>query len=531
MTKPEVKQANLRGSSMQFGVRGILPVLAIVALQLAWGTASAPAQCELEPLNNFFATDGGSQDFFGFAVSVDGTVAIVGAVSDDDASPGSPTCNSGSAYVFRFDGTTWVQEAKLTADDLACGDQFGTDVSISGDVAVVGAHWDLHAPGGGSSDGEGAAYVFRYDGAAWNQETKLTASDATTGDAYGNSVAIEGNVIVVGADHRYGDQAGHAYVYRFDGGEWVEESILSPWEGRGRDCFSYWGLDISGNTILVGAWGQEYSGEWGRGRVYVFRHDGTTWQEETALIASDAEYNDRFGIAVAVKDNLAVVGAYFEDEMADNCGAAYVFEFDGSAWNELTKLTPADGASWDWFGSSVDINDHVAVIGAWWDDDLGTSSGSAYVYQRDLGGADNWGLADKLVPSDGAGGDQFSYSISIDEDRMLVGSIKATGVGGDTGAVYEYRGLSDCNGNGTLDICDIADGTSLDVDGDGLPDECDCPGDIDGDNDVDLTDLAQLLANYGTVSGAAYEDGDLDGDGDVDLSDLAALLAVYGTAC
>ena len=155
MTKPEVKQASLRGSSMQSGVRGILPVLAIVALQLAWGGPSAPAQCELEPLNNIFATDGGSQDFFGFAVSVDGTVAIVGAVSDDDASPGNPECNSGSAYVFRFDGTTWVQEAKLTADDSACGDQFGTDVSISGDVAVVGAHWDLHAPGGGSSDGEG----------------------------------------------------------------------------------------------------------------------------------------------------------------------------------------------------------------------------------------------------------------------------------------------------------------------------------------------------------------------------------------
>ena len=90
---------------------------------------------------------------------------------------------------------------------------------------------------------------------------------------------------------------------------------------------------------------------------------------------------------------------------------------------------------------------------------------------------------------------------------------------------------SDCNGNQVPDECDIADGTSQDINSNGIPDECECLGDLDGDNDIDLADLAQLLANYGTTSGATYEDGDLDGDGDVDLSDLAALLAVYGTAC
>ena len=90
---------------------------------------------------------------------------------------------------------------------------------------------------------------------------------------------------------------------------------------------------------------------------------------------------------------------------------------------------------------------------------------------------------------------------------------------------------SDCNDNDILDECDIADGTSQDINNNGIPDECECLGDLDGDNDIDLADLAQLLANYGTTAGATYEDGDIDADGDVDLSDLAALLSVYGTTC
>lgn len=89
----------------------------------------------------------------------------------------------------------------------------------------------------------------------------------------------------------------------------------------------------------------------------------------------------------------------------------------------------------------------------------------------------------------------------------------------------------DCNSNGVPDTCDIADGTSRDDDGDGIPSDCECPGDLDFDHDVDLADLAQLLAHYGTTSGASYEDGDLNLDGDVDLEDLATLLPLYATLC
>ncbi len=477
-------------------------------------------QCDMEPIHKFFASDGAVDDLFGSAVSVDDGIAVVGAVSDDDAYPSNPACNGGSGYIFRYDTGGWVQDSKLPISDAACGDQFGTSVGISGNVAVVGAHWDLHAPGDGSSDGEGSAYVYRYDGAQWIEEVKLTAFDAAPGDAYGNAVAINGDVIVVAADHRYSNWQGRVYVYRFDGSEWVNEAVLTPWESGPDSYFGYKGLDISGDVIMVGAWGQD---AWGRGRTYVFRYDGASWQNEAVLTASDSEYNDRFGIDVDVTGDMAVVGAYFEDEMADNCGAAYVFEFTGAAWTEQAKLVPDDGASWDWFGDCVAVKDDVALIGSRWDDDLGTSSGSAYVYQRDYGGADNWGQAGKLVAPDGGGSDEFGIGVWLDGDRALVGAIKAGGASSNTGAVYDYRGFADCNANGVLDICDIADGTSEDADGDGVPDECGCAADITGEGVVDVLDLLEVLSQWGT-SGSA----DVTGDGIVDVLDLLEVLSAWG---
>ena len=118
------------------------------------------------------ASDGAVHDDFGCSVSISGTTAIVGATNDDD--------HSGSAYIFHYDGTTWNQQPKLTADDGVMLDQFGTSVSISGDHAVVGAVGDDFY--------EGSAYIFHYDGTTWNQQPKLTADDGAQGDRFGSSI-------------------------------------------------------------------------------------------------------------------------------------------------------------------------------------------------------------------------------------------------------------------------------------------------------------------------------------------------------
>ena len=154
------------------------------------------------------ASDKAANDWFGCSVSISGDVAIVGA---SDAAPGG-TLDAGKAYIFRYNGTSWVQEDILTASDKARGDNFGTSVSISGGVAIVGAYYA--SPGKTAQAGK--AYIFRYNGTSWIQEAILIASDKAEDDRFGNSVSISGNVAIVGA--RYADpggstDAGKAYIF------------------------------------------------------------------------------------------------------------------------------------------------------------------------------------------------------------------------------------------------------------------------------------------------------------------------------
>ncbi len=136
----------------------------------------------------------------------------------------------------------------------------------------------------------------------------------------------------------------------------------------------------------------------------------------------------------------------------------------------------------------------------------------------------------KLLPSDGAHSDRFGVSLALFNDTAVIGAPLDDDNGADSGSAYVFAGLSDRNNNGTLDTCDIASGFSQDNDGNGVPDECETPGDVDGDGDVDLADLAALLAAYGSrIGDPAYNPyTDIDGDGDIDLADLAELLAHYG---
>ncbi|MBN1553743.1 MAG: hypothetical protein JXA11_03290 [Phycisphaerae bacterium] len=148
-------------------------------------------------------SDGAQDDYFGLSVSLCDEYAIVGSYWDDDAGE-----KSGSSYIFHRDGTTWTQQAKLTADDAAAGDCFGRSVSISDDRAIVGAYMD---------DAEcGSAYVFLRDGTTWTQQVKLTGTDTQAGDQFGASVSLSGEAVVVGASYHDGVGARSGSVYVFD---------------------------------------------------------------------------------------------------------------------------------------------------------------------------------------------------------------------------------------------------------------------------------------------------------------------------
>ncbi|MHC4414298.1 MAG: S8 family serine peptidase [Planctomycetota bacterium] len=455
-------------------------------------------------------------DEFGHSVAMSGEVAVIGVVSDDDNGD-----DSGSAYVFRFDGSNWEQEQKLLPDDGGAGNEFGHAVAISGEVAVVGARSDDD-----NGDASGSAYVFRFDGSTWLQEQKLLPDDGSPGDEFGVSVALEGDVALIGArkhDHS-GTAAGSAYAFRFDGSTWAQEQELLADDGEASDFFGF-AVDVSGDTALIGASGDDDNGS-GAGSAYVFGFNGSIWTQEQKLAPDDGDGGDSFGRAVGLSGETAVVGVYRDEDNGGLSGSAYVFGFDGSSWLEESKLLPADGTAGDSFGYAVDVSGETVVVGAFKDDDLGSNSGSAYVFGFD---GSNWVEERKLRADDGAADDSFGNAVAVSGGTAVIGAFRADQNGPISGAAYVFpdRPPDDCNGNGVADECDIADGTSEDVNTNGIPDECECPWDLDGSGSVDISDLLDLLAAWGTDPGGPP---DFNGDGTVGIADLLELLANWG-AC
>lgn len=175
----------------------------------------------------------------------------------------------------------------------------------------------------------------------------------------------------------------------------------------------------------------------------------------------------------------------------------------------MAKLTASDGAQGDRFGRSVAISDDLIGVGAYANDAAAADAGATYVFARPTNGWLDATESTKLSPSDAAASDQFGSAVAIDGETMVVGADGKDDAGSGAGAAYVFVGFSDCDQDGVLDggkDCDgngVPDECDPDCDGDGIPDDCDLvnsiPGDVDGDGDVDLTDLATVLANFGKI--------------------------------
>jgi hypothetical protein len=370
------------------------------------------------------AGDGAANDQFGFSVAVSGDTAVVGAVVDD---PG------GSAYVFTRTGATWTEQAKLTASDAVDADEFGRSVAVSGDTAVIGASEDDDA---GSRSG--SVYVFTRAGTTWTQQAKLTASDAAAGDHFGISVAVTGDTAVVGAigDGDAGISSGSAYVFTRTGTTWTEQVKLTASDAVAGDEFGN-SVALSGNTAVVGATmpGSDEIGPSGNGSAYVFTRTGTTWTEQAKLTASDAAVRDHFGRSVAVTGNTAVVGADLDDDAGISSGSAYVFTRTGTTWTEQAKLTASDAAAEDRFGNSVALTGNTAVIGAYRGGDAGIRGGSAYVFTR-IG--TTWTQQSKLTAGDAARDDYFGFSVALSGNTAVIGSRGDDEAGFSGGSAYVF---------------------------------------------------------------------------------------------
>ena len=275
---------------------------------------------------------------------------------------------SGSAYL--FDVTTGEEYPfKLTASDASAGDRFGYSVAVSGNIAIVGAYYDS-IPGVSLS---GSAYLF--DVSTGAQLHKLTASDAARYDYLGKWVAISGNTAIVAAA---GESAvgtdGAAYLFDVTTGNQLHKLIPSDAADNGLFGAS---VAISGNTAIVGASRHADPAIGTHGAAYLF--DVTTGEEYPfKLTTSDATMEDYFGNSVAISGNTAVVAAFENDDAGIDSGSAFLF--DVTTGNQLHKLTASDAAAEDFFGKDVAISGNTIIVGAYWDDDTAIESGSAYIF-------------------------------------------------------------------------------------------------------------------------------------------------------
>lgn len=310
------------------------------------------------------ADDGEYEDSFGNCVSISGNYAIVGAWNDDEIGT-----SSGSAYVFVRSGTVWTQQAKLVPGDGAAYDYFGNCVSISGDYAIVGSHYD-------DDNGAytGSAYVFARSDTTWTEQDKLLPSDSAAYDYFGDSVSISGDYAIVGSGNKDGNK-GAAYVFMRSDTDWTQQEKLTASDGVGGDYFGY-SVSIKGASVILGARGVGGT----TGAAYVFVRSGTDWAQQDKLVASDGAGIDWFGCFVSIDGDHAIVGAYQDDDDGNNSGSAYLFVRSGTDWTQQEKYTADDGAADDYFGYSVAISGDYAIVGSHRDDDNGSDSGSAYIF-------------------------------------------------------------------------------------------------------------------------------------------------------
>jgi FG-GAP repeat/Secretion system C-terminal sorting domain len=406
------------------------------------------------------ASDRAEDDRLGYAVSIDGNWAAIGAYGDDYSGVDP---NMGSVYIFQQQGlNNWVQVQKLSASDQDDYDRFGWSVDLHGDLLVIGAYGeDEDEFDSNPMSKAGSAYFFQNVSGTWVEMQKVVASDREADDEFGWSVALYDSTAIIGAHIEDHDEFGANFMYHSGSvysfvlgtdGVWTETQKIVPndrWVDinfpngySGEDLADQFGVSVGlwGDWLIVGAFHHDYAtvsplsgGLWSSGAAYIFERSGGVWTEVNKIQNFDRESWDRFGYAVAIDSNMIAVCAYSEDEVEDgvsnpltNPGSVYLWERDsGGSWNWIQKIVPNDRSSGDHFGYSIDIDDTLMVLGCHSDDhdefaaDVKADAGSAYIFEKN-GGV--WSQLQKIDASDRAIGDDLGISVGISGYTILVGA-------------------------------------------------------------------------------------------------------------
>jgi len=357
---------------------------------------------------------------FGRSVAIDGNLVAVGA---GNANAGS-TSGAGAVYLFHRQGQTYIREAKLVAPDATSGAEFGRAVAIQGNLVAVGSRF---AEAGGLEKA-GAVYLFRKHMGSWRYEAKVSSPNPADEDNFGRAVALQGNILVVtsrkeesGADDVEADDVGAAYVFLHRGNRWIFSEKLTAGDPVPKAYFGQ-SVALRGNLLAIGARNADPEGA---GAVYLFQRTGEGWKEFAKVIPPDGAKDDNFGFTVAMLGNTMAVGARRADPGGtEDAGAAYVFSVSGHTVDHVATLTASDGQKKDQFGQSIAMAGDVIAVGAN-RADIGKNAGkkgdqgAIYLFRR----ADNsWKQIRKLTACNGLAGDEFGYSLSAFGNKLVTGA-------------------------------------------------------------------------------------------------------------
>lgn len=423
-----------------------------------------------EQIMKLLPSDGSSSDRFGVSVAINGRIAVIGADRGENVE------DSGAVYI--FDLRTRQQLFRLVPDDASRFDFFGTSVAVEGDIVVIGATDDDEF--GASS---GAVYIF--DAATGKQVHKLVPELGTEFAYFGNSVGICDSKVVIGArgDTLHGFRTGKAYIFDANTGEQLLEII--PDDSQRGQSFGQ-SVAINKTVVVVGATGENENGT-GAGAAYLF--DVSTGQQLMKIQPDDAAEKDWFGNSAALGATRALVGARRDDDNGADSGSVYVFDIENG--QQLMKLLPDDGEAGESFGTAISIHGRIAIIGAGYATESGLHAGSAYFFDISTGKQ-----LRKIVPADGSAEDLFGISVSLSRNTAVVGALRDDDNGNGSGSAYLFEALF-------------------------------CPSDLNADGVTDSDDLLVLIDQYGAVDSGV----DLDGDGVSGTSDIALLIREFGRVC
>ena len=386
---------------------------------------------------------------FGSAIGVSGDTAAVAGVGDAAG-------KDGRVFLFKRAGGNqggW-QQIQLLRETTTPDARYGFSVALQSDLLAVGAPWQ--AVNGGKT---GVVFLYRRAYPApeyWLKIAELTPDDGVADGRFGASLALDGDILVVGSpkDDDHGVDSGSVYLYQQNiGGQdaWGLARKISPPDGKATALFGT-SIDLSGVFLAVGAANDDPVNN-GSGSAYVFgRNTGgaDNWGLVKKLVATDRTALAAFGSSISAAPGLIFVGAEGDGQNGVNSGAVYQFAQDSGGvgnWGQVRKILATDGSAYDYFGASLATDGLTLVVGAEREDTGGNDAGAVYLYERDAGGPESWGLADK-IPYTGRPDAFFGWSVTLAGEVALVGAPLDDNLA-DGGQIFGASGSLTTLGRGT----------------------------------------------------------------------------------